>query len=199
MTEQPAREPKKHRKIVLVVVSAVLATVAFLSDLTNIINGASTAVHSAVAFVKHVHLPWMHQSAVRYCYKVQSDGKNDDYYTTKPGTDVAANEDILWVTSIHSEVGNSENDYNKLQDWWTPGFRFWEQLNVADNFTPPGSTATYARFQYVLVLPDGNQPNWEPLGQFLATHPSDTTAEVEERQLFITEGLPNLNVAECAS
>jgi hypothetical protein len=90
---------------------------------------------------------------------------------------------------------NSENDYGQLQDWQTPEFQWWEQLNIAAGFTPPGSDRSYGKYQYVLILANATDPNsWEPLPEFFATHPdADKDAEANERQLFITAGIPNLN------
>jgi hypothetical protein len=119
------------------------------------------------------------------------------YYHTTPGTTVSSGNEA-WVVSAPSS--NSENDYGQLQDWWTPEFQWWEQLNTAANFTPPGSNVTYGRYQYVLILPDGTNANsWESLSSFFATHPAaDQSTEAAERQLFITAGIPNLNAPACS-
>lgn len=74
----------------------------------------------------------------------------------------------------------------------------WEEFNRNDNFTPPGNTSTYAKYQYVLVLPP-NSSTWEPLSQFLAAYPQYATIEAKDRQMFITDGMPNLNSPTCAS
>jgi serine/threonine protein kinase len=119
------------------------------------------------------------------------------YYQTRPGTTIS-NGNEAWVVSAPSQ--NSENDYGQLQDWWTPEFQWWEQLNTAAGYTPPGSGTTYDKYQYVLILANGSDANsWESLSDFFSTHPSASQhTEAVERQFFITVGIPNLNAPMCS-
>jgi hypothetical protein len=133
-----------------------------------------------------------------YCVVHEPD-KLNIYYRTQPGTTVS-NGDEAWVVSAPSTTGNSEDDQGQLQDWWTPEFQWWEQFNKAAGFTPTGSGVIYSKYQYVLVLSNGNDPNsWERPQMFFAAHPgTDPKAEATQRRFFITVGIPNLGAPTCA-
>ena len=130
-----------------------------------------------------------------YCLAKQSSGLYF-YYQTARGSSTSDGT-LEWATSL--PIQNSKNDNSRLQDWWTPEFQWWEELNTASGYTPPGSNLTYGKYKYILILPDGtNASSWEPLPRFFVSHRSASPqTEADERKFFIDVGIPHLNSPAC--